>query len=423
MKYPILFFSFFLWFYCSSCSSNTRTNFSSDTPSEKTYAVIVGALEWSDPSLYSFEKKNRKDQELYELLKSGLVDENNMVFLMDDKATLKNIQQSMKDVLIKTTPGSHFIFYYAGHGMHKNGKYYFANYDIQLNNPSETGLDLDIIGNLISDNFNGKRVSLWADCCYSGGLVSIAENISKKGFNVCALTSATATNTSTGNWTYSQTIIDCLRGLPMMDRNNDGSITLNEMASEVKDAMKFRERQLNAYGTYGLDGDKTIISKVSGKTDRTVEELGNYVFALYGGQWQVARITGKINGEYECEFYWYSDKVTKRLPVDQTRQFHFVPFKTGTDVKIEFEKEWYDGTIVKSDGDFYYVTYKGYDSSYNEWVTYDRIRTGNERMVQVLWQGQYYDAEILDTKENKSYVHYIKYDYTWDEWTNNTNIK
>jgi len=423
MKYLFILFCFFICFSSNSCSTNTRTNFSSNTPTEKTYAVIVGALEWNDPSLYSFEKKNRKDQELYELLKSNLVEEKNIVFLMDDQATLKNIQQSMKDILKKTTPGSHFIFYYAGHGMLKNEKYYFANYDIQTNNPTETGLDLDIIGNLIANNFKGKRVSLWADCCYSGGLVSTAETISKKGYQVCALTSATANNTSTGNWTYSQTIIDCLKGLPIMDKNNDGSITLHEMANEVKDAMKFRERQLNAYVVYGFDDNKTIISTVTEKVDRSAEEWGNYVYAMYGEKWQVARVTGKNDGELECELYWYSDKVTKKIPVNQTKPFYFVPYKTAINVKIEFEKEWYDGTILKNDGDFYYISYKGYDSSYNEWVTYDRLRTGNEKNVQALWQGQYYDTEILDTKENKSYIHYVNFDYTWDEWVDNKNIK
>ncbi len=420
-KTSILFIFLFFTISCSAKKNNTPA--STQLKNDLTYVLIVGALEWQDANLYSFEKKNRKDVELMDVLKSTGLNENNMIFLKDEEATLNNIKTKCKNLLSKTVSNSHFIFYYAGHGMHHQGKYYFANYDINTKDPTNTGLDLDMIGNLIEENFKGNRVTLWADCCYSGGLAVQAENLSKKGFQTCALTSATATNTSTGNWTYSQTLIDCLKGDPIMDKNNDGSITLNEMASEVKDAMKFRERQLNSYCIYGLDGDKTIISSVTGKIDRRIEELGNYVFALYGGKWQVARIIGKTNGELECELYWYSDKVSKKLPVDQTRNFHFVSFETGIDVKVEFEKEWYDATIVKSDGDFYYIKYKGYDDSYNEWVTYDRIRTGNEKKVQVLWQGQYYDGEILDTKENKSYVHYIKYDYTWDEWTDNKNIQ
>jgi hypothetical protein len=417
--YALLFFAITL----ISCSANAKNNPSSNPQTEQTYAVIVGALQWTDQYLPPFEKKNRKDQELYELLKTTGVDDQNIVFLMDEQATLKNIKENMKTILGKTTPGSHFIFYYAGHGMHQNGKYYFANYDIVTTNPSETGLDLDIISNLITNHFKGSRVSLWADCCYSGGLAGTAETLSKKGFKACALTSATATNTSTGNWTYSQTLIDCLRGSAIMDKNNDGSVSLNEMAGEVKDAMKYRERQLNTFSSYGLDGDKTIISYVSGKMNKSDAEIGSYVFALHGGKWEVARVTGKTNGEYDCEFYFYSDKESKTLPATQVRKPHFVEYKTGIDVKIEYHKKWYDATIVKSDGDFYYVTYKGYDNSYDEWVLYDRIRTGNEKKAQVLWEGQYYSADVLESNGNKSYVHYDGYDYTWDEWTDSKNIQ
>lgn len=408
----------------SSCSANANNKPHQNNPqTEQTFAVIVGALQWTDQYLPPFEKKNRKDQELYELLKANGVEDQNIVFLMDEQATLKNIKENIRTILGKTTEGSHFIFYYAGHGMHQNGKYYFANYDIVTTNPSETGLDLDIIANLVTTHFKGNRVTLWADCCYSGGLAGTAETISKKGFKTCALTSATATNTSTGNWTYSQTIIDCLRGLPIMDKNNDGSISLNEMAGEVKDAMKYRERQLNTYASYGLDGDKTIISYTSGKMNRSEAEVGGYVFAMHGGKWQVARVTGKTNGEYDCEFYFYSDKESKTLPSGKVRKPHFVQYKAGIDVKIEYQKKWYDATIVKSEGDFYYVTYKGYDHSYDEWVLYDRIRSGNEKKAQVLWEGQYYSADVLETSGNKSYVHYDGYDYTWDEWTDNSNLQ
>ncbi len=422
MKHVLFLTISLVLFSCSAKAKNNPTN--ANQPSgEQTYAVIVGALEWTDQYLPPFEKRNRKDEELYNLLKTTGVDENNIVFLKDQEATLKSIKENMKTILQKTTTGSHFIFYYAGHGMHEKGKYYFANYDIVTTNPSETGLDLDIIANIISNNFKGERVTLWADCCYSGGLETTAETISKKGFKTCALTSATATNTSTGNWTYSQALIDCLKGEAMMDRNNDGNITMNEMAGEVKDAMKFRERQLNTFATFNLDADKTIISYVSGKMNRSDKEVGSYVFAMHKGKWEVARVIGKTNGEYDCEFYFYCDKESKTVSPQKVRKPHFIQHKVGASVKVEWDKKWYDATITKADGDFYYITYAGYDKSYDEWVLYDRIRTGSEPKVQVLWEGQYYSADLLEKNGAQSYVHYDTYDYTWDEWTDSKNIK
>lgn len=412
----------FLFFSCSAKADNNKKT--QNLPGgEKTYALIVGALEWTDQYLPPFEKKNRKDKELYDLLKTSGVEESNIFFLVDSEATLKNIKEKMTSILEKTEKGSHFIFYYAGHGMHEKGKYYFANYDIVTTDPANTGLDLDIISDLIIKNFKGDRVTLWADCCYSGGLAGTAETISKKGFKACALTSATATNTSTGNWTYSQTIIDCLRGDAMMDNNNDGKVSLNEMASQVKDAMKFRERQLNTFSAFNLDGEKTIISNVTGKVDRTDPAIGSYVFALHSGKWMIARIKGKTSGEYDCEFYFYSDKESKTLPYSKIREPHFVKHSVGAKVKVEYEGKWYDASIVKSDGDFYYITYSDYDKSYDEWVLYDRIRTGSEKTKEVMWNGQYYKADILEVKDNKTYVHYTEYDYTWDEWTDSKNIK
>lgn len=420
-KQAIVIFLSLVWL---SCSANAKTNNppKKNPNGQKTYALIIGVLEWSDQYLPPFEKKNRKDEELYNLLKATDVEEANILFLKDDQATLKNIKSNMKSLLDKTESGSHFIFYYAGHGIKEKDKYYFANSDINTTACSESGLDFDLVGELITKNFKGERVTLWADCCYSGALTFTAEAISKKGFKTFALTSATNTNTSTANWTYSQTLIDCLRGNAVNDPDRNGNITMNELAKEVKDAMKYRERQLNGFAMYNLDGDKTIFSHVSGKVNPD-SEIGSYVFAMHGGKWKVARITGKTNGEYDCEFYFYSDKESKTLPSSKTRKPHFITYKIGTKVKIEYKKQWYAATIVKADGDFYYVTYDGYDNRYNEWVLYDRIRTGTEKQVQVLWEGQYYAADLLETNGTKSYVHYTEFDYTWDEWTDSKNIK
>jgi hypothetical protein len=415
----------FYFILCLSCTNKTQHNTNTQQFPEgiKTYALIVGVLEWTDQYLPSFEKRNRKDKELYEVLKTTGVDESDIFFLMDKEATLKNIREKMQTVLSKTEKGSHFIFYYAGHGIHEKGKYYFANSDIETADLPNTGLDLDIISDLIVQYFKGDRVTLWADCCYSGGLAKTAETISNKGFRTCALTSATATNTSTGNWTYSQTLIDCLKGDAMMDNNNDGKISLNEMALQVKDAMKYRERQLNTFSPFNLDGDNTIVSNTRTETDKSDATIGSYVFALHGGKWEVARIISKTNEEYNCEFYFYSDKESKTLPSSKIKQPYFISYTIGSKVKVEYEGKWYDASIVKSEGDFYYITYTNYDNSYDEWVLYDRIRTGGENTKDVLWNGQYYKADILEVKDGKSYVHYTDYDYTWDEWTDSKNIK
>lgn len=48
--------------------------------------------------------------------------------------------------------------------------------------------------------------------------------------------------------------------------------------------------------------------------------------------------------------------------------------QVGDKVQIEWSGSWYDGEILKVDGDEYYITYDGWDDSWDEWVTIDRLK-------------------------------------------------
>ena len=41
----------------------------------------------------------------------------------------------------------------------------------------------------------------------------------------------------------------------------------------------------------------------------------------------------------------------------------------GEQLRVEWNGAWYDARIVDVDGDRYRITYDGYDSSWDEWVT------------------------------------------------------
>jgi hypothetical protein len=43
-------------------------------------------------------------------------------------------------------------------------------------------------------------------------------------------------------------------------------------------------------------------------------------------------------------------------------------------VEIQSTGGWYPGKILKVDGDKYFITYDGWDESWNEWVTIERLR-------------------------------------------------
>ena len=394
-------------------------------PGENTYGVIAGALEWKDPGFSPFSNKNRKDKELYTLLKSQGVQSKNVTLLIDNEATVDAIKSAVTEALEKAPEGSTFIFYYAGHGVKdEDSKIYFASYDITTGNYKKTGFDVSWFGDAIRDKFKGKLVWLLADCCYSGALLDEAEKINSAGKNVIALTSAASCNISTANWTFTQSIIDCLSGLPFADRNNDGTISISETGTELGDAMKYRERQMCGYKLLGID-ESSPLAKTSGSVNVAGGDFspGTYYMGPKGSDMAAVRILKSENNKVECEFYDYSDKSTVTLSPDKLQPIYFINYSVGDKIKVSWEGQWYDAEVKKAQNDFYYIKYAGYEDFWNEWVAYDRIKTGKERSAKVEQNGVWYPAEVLEEKGGKYFIRYGNYGYVWDEWVGSERIK
>jgi hypothetical protein len=50
-------------------------------------------------------------------------------------------------------------------------------------------------------------------------------------------------------------------------------------------------------------------------------------------------------------------------------------FFVGQQVKVEWDGSWWDSMIKEIDGGKYLIQYVGFDSSWNEWVDSNRIKT------------------------------------------------
>ncbi len=394
-------------------------------PGENTYGVVAGALKWTDPNFPPFSNVHRKDRELYDLLKTQGVKSKNVTLLIDNESTVDAMKTAVLDALEKAPEGSTFIFYYAGHGVKDNDNtIYFASYDITSGSYKKTGFDVSWLGDAIRDKFKGRLVWLLADCCYSGALLDEAEKISSAGKNVIVLTSAASCNISTANWTFTQTIIDCLSGLPLADRNNDGIISISETGTELGDAMKFRERQMCGFKLHGIE-DNSPLAKTNGSIQAGSNEFkpGTYFMAPKGGDMAAVRVLKSSNNKVECEFFDYSDKSVENINVTELVPIHFVKYSNGDKLKVSWEGKWYDAEIKKNENDFYYIKYEGYDDFWNEWVAYDRIKTGRERSAQVEQKGVWYPAEVLEESGGKYFIRYTNYSYVWDEWVGKERIK
>jgi hypothetical protein len=395
-----------------------------------TYAVISGVLKWPNNALTPFSSFNRKDQELYDTLQKLGVPAENMALLLDEQATHAGLSAALEKIAQKAKAGSTLLFYYAGHGDLKGGKISLCNYDCA--GPKGTGkpLGVDEIGALLARSFKGKQVILMADCCYSGGLKQTAEALHRAGIAAVSLTSASASNTSTLNWTFTQTVLDTLHGETLADTDGDGFITLRELADEVCRAMKFREKQFYGYANFGVK-DTLRLGKVDPDKKRPdfgkdLFTPGQYILGMDGDRPRAGRVLGKNQNKYIVEYYDYSVKRLVQLPAAGLKPIQFWTFPAGKETLVFWGDKTWKAKILKIDGDFHFITYPGWDSSWDEWVLCDRVvdpALAHLPKVQVEWKGSFYPAQILKLDNGEHYVRYFGYDADWNEWVGKSRIK
>jgi hypothetical protein len=89
----------------------------------------------------------------------------------------------------------------------------------------------------------------------------------------------------------------------------------------------------------------------------------------------------------------------------------------GDFAKVEWKGEWYDANIIDQSGIQFRIHYRGYDNTWDEWVSPQRMR------LQVLWKGQWYHAKALRISDQRVLIHYNGYSSDWDEWVSLDRIR
>jgi hypothetical protein len=352
----------------------------------RTQAVVIGVLEWKH-GLSAFPKTNRKDRELRDVLVARGVPPENIRLLLDDAATLKNIRSAIAQAVAHAGPGATLILYYAGHGWPTGeNDYCLANYDIQLGKP-ESEWSMNGLGATLAEDFRGKQVFLWADCCYSGGLQVVVDALAQRGVAAFSLTSAGMANTSTRNWTFTQSILDALRGEPLVDANGDGQITLLEMNSEVGEAMKHLEGQAHGFKVNGIDAGLVVARSTGRRPSGTIPAIpiGSYVEASGGGRRHFGRVVATEQDHVIVQFYDYTQKRTVTFAASDitlSKRTARTTARLEADIKpdclIEWRGTWFPAKVLlRTSVDQqprYFIHYLGYHSSWDEWVGSERIR-------------------------------------------------
>ncbi|MBC8173178.1 MAG: caspase family protein, partial [Chitinophagales bacterium] len=367
-------------------------------------------------------KHHRKDLELEQTFLHLGVSAEDIISLYDAETTLENIYAAFDSIAATSDAETHFVFYFSGHGFPGYGyiddreSIYFANYDIDTWYPETTGFNIDYIGDAFIHAFKGNAVLFMADCCQSGGLIEQAQKFSLKGVKSAAITSCAASNWSTGNWTFTQKVIDGLNGDAFINTNGDGAVTYNEMISQINLSMKNNERQKYASAFFNWDVNEQVV-----KTNQRMSILqntdfytGQYVFVKRKNNYFPMQITGETNGKVACRFYNYADYEEYDVVADSIKIPYYVHYDVGDIVDIESSKQK-TAAVEEADDDFYKVVETG--GAGTLWLTYERLSDGTEQSVLIRDDyNNWLPGKILATDAGKYFITYDDKSYQWDQW-------
>ncbi len=405
---------------------------------ERTFAVIVGVLEWERPGFAPFSKANRKDQELFDALIERGVPRKNLRLLLDADATRDAIYDAVRETAKAAPADSTFLFYYAGHGARTKGRFHFANYDAGGGDPDGSMLALTRLAEILDRNFSGRRVLFLADCCHSGGLCDVAKSLATERRQAAALTSVLPEGLSTSNWTFTETILDGLRGRGLYDRNADGRVSLGELAAEVDGAMRHLERQRCGFASFGLAGDFELApakrENAAAFSGDDPFRLGQFVRARDSTGWVTGRLVGRDGDLWRVELQAYATRSVLRVatrdlqqaadpfPPDDGAAVAELPPGVATEALVKWGDQWWPALIVgaKDDGSGEVrIHYLGWSSDHDEWVGPDRVVAAEVKLtdaeILVEWGGAWWPARVLSREAKQTRVRFVGWSEQWDE--------
>lgn len=336
-----------------------------------TWIFAVGVLHWKHSEMFgSFPVKERRDAEVVDFFKQHSVPADHIVYLRDEHATQERIDSAFSEQLNKIGKDDLLIVYYAGHGSkrEKGKDVYLASYD--AGDKRVPGWSVNSIPETISTNSSCQRVLWFIDCCYSGQAARAIATAEGATSYAC-VTSSSASESSTGHWTFTEALLDALRGVAYVDLNHDGAITLAEFAAHAHADMALGEEQLSTFSTTGGFDQQMILSRAPALGSARVGERGQI---QWHEDWWPVRVLQEKNEKLKVHYIGYSAGDDLWVTPDKLRPIKPLQYAVGSKVDVQWKKKWYPATVLKVEDGIHLIHYTDYDSSWDEWVTSKRIR-------------------------------------------------
>lgn len=329
---------------------------------KKTCVFAVGVLTY--PSGQAWPEEGRRDAELIAQLQARGVPAGQITFITDSNATLAAVRQSFDAVMAAATADTTLWLYFAGHGTRReSGVSEFMLYD--------AGWPLPDVFSTIERWFPGKTALLFADCCYSGSLVT--EAMLRAGrVSYGAVTSSLASTVSTGAWTFTECLIAGLRGTIPLSADGSGLITFAELARYAEREMAFNDGQLSTcVAVNGFDPGLVLANGIR----RAHPLIGEYVEARWkDGKWYPGRIENVDGRTFWIRWVGYKESASEGVQAGDIRPFVPQQHASGTRVDVEWQGSWLPAEVLTGRWGMHLVHYDNFDPVWDEWVSSSRIR-------------------------------------------------
>jgi hypothetical protein len=303
---------------------------------EKTWVFVVGVLSWKHGDMFgSFPVKNRRDAAVVDFFKKSGVPETQVVYLQDKQATQQKIDTAFAAELKKLGSDDLLIVYYCGHGSKSEdgNDVFLASHD--AGDDDVSGWSVNSIPEQIKSESKCARVLWLLDCCYSGQ-AALALTKQKGRPAYACVTSSSASESSTEHWTFSDALLDSLRGVAYVDLNRDGAVTLAEFATHLSADMSLAEEQLSTFATTeGFEPD-IVLSPAKTLAHPKIGERAKAQDA--DGDWYAGRIVEARDEKFKLHFIGYEDDEDVWVAPTDLRPIKPVQYAVGTEVEVSWKR-------------------------------------------------------------------------------------